>query len=779
MYNNHTSNNGESLIDVFKTRYFPFWPLFAILIVIGVIAAWSYLHFTTPVYEVSATLVIKDENKGVDDSRIMESMNAFNSKKIVENEIEVMSSRRLMQQVVKDLHLYALVFEGKGIMESSAYLSSPVVVSLQNPDNIIYKDKSDDDPEKIYFSYSSSKQQVTIENNSYPINEWVESPYGILKFSLNEFQTSKTGQDFYFTLSSPKLVANGLLKNLNVSAADRLSTIVTLKLKDPVAQRGENILNYLIYSYDQAAKSERNTLATNTIAFIDDRITEVEAGLNLVEREEQQYRSNRGVVDLSEQGKLYLQNVGDYDRQIADIKLQLSILEKVESYVVSKKAEGGIVPSTLGLKDAVLSQLLEKLYNAEIEYEKLKRTTAENNPILASISQEIVKIRPDILVSIYNQKANLQENLNNLTSSRRKYSSALRTIPENEMDLLEISRKKANKDELFSFLLQKREEAALSSLVIGGDSRIVDMAEASLLPVSPKPAIIYALAITLAFILGTGYVIGKEVFNNKIRSRGEIEAVTNTPVICEFSDFENLKDKQLLNNLLHVSVFEQFRYLGVSLGMFRKNPDKKKILITSSIPGEGKSFISTNLAHSLAVTGKKVVLVDFDFGNPSLTKNFGFLDKTGIADYLSGNMEFFEIIKTTEVDNLYILPAGRRMDNSGKLLVNDKISGLFASLEEEFDVVVIDTPPIDLFSDAYLLSEYCDTTILTLRYDFTPQNIIKRENQKNKVKPLKNLVIAFNGVKPRKMFKSQGSFGYDYKRAYLPYEKVLKNRVRA
>jgi len=375
--------------------FFPFWPLLAFFLIISFILAWGYKQYKTPVYEISATLIIKDENKGVDDAKMLESMNPFDSKKIVENETKVIQSRDLMKRVVNKLQLYAPVLEenkfiGLNVGYISAYTSTPIRIKLKDPENIV---SEDGDITENFFTFDSSKNIVRLKGKNYPLNQWSETPFGTAMFLPTANPAPKSGKRFFYSLYGTRDVTRYLLNSLEVIPPEKLSTVISLYFNDENPMRGEDILNTLIETYNLKAIEDKNVLAVNTMKFIEGRIMNVETELDQLEAEIQQYRSSMGVVDLNEQGKLYLQDAGANDRKIADIRLKLSILDKVENYILSKDTGGSIVPSTLGVDDPVLTQLLQSLYNSEIKYERLKKTTAVNNPILISLADEIEKIR--------------------------------------------------------------------------------------------------------------------------------------------------------------------------------------------------------------------------------------------------------------------------------------------------------------------------------------------------------------------------------------------------
>lgn len=762
MLSNDTNNNNkDNLFSILADKFMPFWPLFLGLFLLGLISAWTYLFFSTPKYEISAALIVNDKKKGVDDSEIMESINVFTSKKIVENEVEVLHSKELINEVVHELSLYATVYESGLLKNISAYASSPIHVQLKNPDGSYYKNKI-----KQNFSFDNEKNLVQINDKSYPIDEWVKNPFGgdYIKFILNPHFVESLEDDtsFYFSFTHPKLVAAGIYNNLYVGSSSKLSTVVRLNYVDAVTKRGEDIVNQLIKSYTQQSTKERNTLASNTLAFVDNRMEQVGIELNEVEKELESYKSSEGVVDISEQGSLYLNNVGDYDRRIGDIELQLAVLQKVKNYVVSKNKKSGIVPSTLGISDPILSQLLDRLYNAEIEYEELRKTTAENNPILVAVRNKINQIRPGILENVNSQRANLRTSLGNLNSSSGKYNSALQLLPEQERRLVEITRKKKSITELYDFLAQKREETALSYAPTQGDARIIEPAEASIRPVSPKKLFIYVIALFLSLALGILIASGKELFSSKILFRSEVERYSKLPILGELAFLDQKDTDVLVNTHKDVFIIDQFRHLLSSLGLYQRSSKIKTLMVTSSIAGEGKSYVSANLAQTIAFSGKKVALLDMDLRNASLTHMFNLEDKLGVSDFLSNKATLNTIISKSDCADLYIIPCGEKTLNSSELLASRKLEELFDSLYGTFDYIVIDTPPISMVSDASIISDFSDKSLLVVRHDYTPKHIGKRIDNTLNSKNLKDSNIVFNAVKQRGVITENYGYGNGY-----------------
>lgn len=762
----NTENPESSFFEEVSYKYMPYWPLFVFFLILSLAGAWAFLSYTNPVYAVSSTILINDQKKGADENKIEESINLLTSNKVVDNEIEVLQSRKLMLDVVNRLHLYAPVYaEAKFRPHTSAYTLSPIRIEVDDPEKIVKVDS-------VYFNYNPSNNTVVINSKAYPLDQFVSTPYGNLKFTKNKKHYESTDNPLYFSLFHPQKVANSFLNNLSVTPTSKMSSVISLYLTDEVPERGEDVLDTLMDSYKNAAIEFKNNLAKNTIAFMDERLKIVQGALGSVEKQIQNYKSTQGITDLGEQGRMYLQSVTENDQKLAQVNLQLEVLNQLEKYVTSKNNSSGIVPSTLGIDDPTLNRLLDNLYQAETEYETLKKTTGENNPIALSAATQIEKIRPSILENIQNQRANLRAGLRNLTTTNRTYNSTLQALPQKERELVNVSREQSVKNNVYSFLLQKREETALAYASNIDNSRIIASAQAGGEPVSPKKSVIYSISIVLALALSIGIVLAKEMFTSKILFRSQIEEYTNTPIVGEISYF-NEKKSLFLKGQNNRVFQEQFRQLRAAAGLFSKTIEKKRILITSSIPGEGKSLISSNLALSLSRSGKKVVLLDMDIRNPQFSRMFKLNNSVGIAGFLEEDIDPVKIIEGTEFHNLFIIPAGVTKANPTELLLNGKLPELFQYLDEEFDYIVIDTSPVNPVTDAYILSDFCDLTLYVVRHKYTPKTFIKTLDETNRFKPLKNRAIVFNGIKPRGFIKGNFGYGYGYGYENMYNEKYL------
>lgn len=760
-------------------KFLPYWPIFILLLIITLTGAWIYLRYTRPVYQTTAALLIKDDkNAPANANDLMEAFDMFGSKKNVENEVEVLQSKTLMQQVVKNLHLYAPIFTQGRVLNQSAYIFSPIVIEARDPDSIELV-------RKVPFKFNKRKGTVSIGQTDYPLNQWLNTPYGILKFLPNSYYQSsidskkEDANDFYFSLNTVKTAANNVLNEVTISPSSKQSTVIDLSIKGQVPKRGEDILNDLLRVYTQAAIMDKNVLAANTLKFVNERLKYVEADLDSVEGSLQYFKAKNKITDISAQGQIYLQTVATNDQKISDINVQLAMLDQVENYVKSKGDIGGIVPtsietnkvsvsgtlvpSTAGLADPVLGDLLQKLSDLQLQYTQTKKIVPENNPAVVALVDGINKIRPQILENINSQRKNLVAGRNDIIGTNNQYNAMLKTVPEKERELLGISRQQAIKNNIYTFLLQKREETALSFASAVADSRIIDPAQSIDTPVSPKRKLIYLGAILVALGLGAASIYTKDIFTRSVQDKEDIEKYTNIPILGEVV-YDHTKTSIVIAEGKRSLIAEQFRQLRTSLSYMGIDDVHKKILITSSISGEGKSFIAINLGMSLSLIDKRVVLIELDLRKPKLSEQFDISRHVGLSTYLIGKTHIEEIIKLTSTKNLSLIPSGPIPPNPSELISNGRLGKLLEYLNTHFDYILIDTAPINPVTDAFILSPMCDVSLYVVRDSYTPKLFLKKLAEKLQNKSLKNPAIVFNGIKGKGF--SRYGYGYEYGYGY-------------
>jgi tyrosine-protein kinase Etk/Wzc len=475
-------------------------------------------------------------------------------------------------------------------------------------------------------------------------------------------------------------------------------------------------------------------------------------------------------IDLSAQSSILLNRMQETSTKMGDVSMQ------IESYRLMEKGVNGsgdlMVPSTIN--DAELSGQMIELKNKQLEYASMKKNYGENHPSLVQKMEEINKLRPSINESIRTKMGALVAQKNVLSAQTGGINSVLSSVPKNERAILEINRQYSTKKGLFENLIERRQEIELSMLSDNRKSKIVDKPVVSDRPVSPKKMVIYALAIFAALGICIGIISVKDALTAKIKYRLEIEKMTSVPVIGEIA-FDKSNNPLVIEKGTRSFVAEEFRKLRISLSFLGVDSSHRKLLVTSSISGEGKSFVAANLAVSVSLTGKRVIIVDLDLNNPSQAKILGADYEHGVTELLTGEKKIEQVIhKLDGHDSLYYISAGVLPENPTELLANGKINSIIDYLDLNFDLVVIDTSPAVLVTDAFILSSLCNATLYVVRHDYTPKILVKRLDENNAINPLHNPAIVFNGVKSRGLIRNNYGYGYDY--VYGNKDRGAKNK---
>jgi tyrosine-protein kinase Etk/Wzc len=766
---NASTEQNTSYLQQIAHKYLPYWPLFLILLALSYGGLFYFLKTTSPEYETVASLLIKDQTKGQRDSQLEEDLNQLSTNKTVENETQILASNDLVREVVLKLNLYSPIRQDigwGGLRTQSAYYTSPVLVEAKDPLGLR-------DSEKIYFKFSPKDSSVTIGNSKHRMQEWLNTSSGEIRFVANpnfrkQTGTSKDqGGEYFFNLVELNKAVKYYVKKLVVSPVSRQSSVINMKLQDEIPERAELFLVTLVDIYNANSLQRKNQIALKTLEFINNRLRDMSAELNAVESNIQKFRDRSNIVDISEQSRLYLQSVEANDRQINNLDIQLSALEETEKYVDQKGTAGSIAPSTSNITDPGLTDLLQKLYTAESQYETLKKTTAENNPLIVSINDDIASLKPKIIENIRNQRRTLMAGRSSLDRTNSRYNSLLNTIPQKERELVEVSRQQSIKNDIYKFLLEKKEETEYSMNSAMPDCFLVEKPTSTVFPVNPKKPLLALLATIMPLILGISMTGIKDALSSKIMYRSEIEKMTKFPVIGEIH-FEKNLEEIVFASKERTFVQEQFRQIRTALK--HRNKDKKpfkRILVTSSIKGEGKSFVSANLAVSLVKSGKKVALLEMDLHQPKINEMLQVEKVPGIAEYLELGVNESELFRYSSIDpNLVIIPSGEPSEDPSELLVNGKLEILLDSLDKQFDILIIDSAPVMPLSDAIVIAPTCDLVLYVVRHNHTPKANIQMLDEHMSSHNIDNIAIIFNGVKNRGFGQAKYGYGYGYGSKY-------------
>lgn len=742
-------------------KYLPFWPLFIITIPVAMGIAIVMLRSQVPVYVSNAKVLLKDPNKGSGDSKVLDALNIFSEKKIVDNEILVLKSASIVQKVVKSLNLYSSVYnEGKIKLEELYGQNSPFTLETQLEDSIAGS-------RKYFFSINWQNRVIKIDNQVVPFDSMVvldNIPYRIL--INNKYNKTLTGKKYFLTISSVADVARGISGGIRAAPLSNVSTVLDIKFETPVPEKGEAILSKLFQVYNAEGIEDKNLIASKTLRFIENRLQLVINQLDSVERNIVSYQSKEALFSAGSQGEIYMTKVSELDRRKGEIDLQLDLLKDIKNYTTNKGKKVGTVPSLNLITDPILVNLLTQLYSAEFDRDRVINISGELSETAIQANEKVNRIRIDIQESLNNIHANLLIVRTDIINQTNLNNGLLGQVPQKERGLLEISRQQAVKNSIYSYLLQKREETALSSASTSSDLRVIENPN-SYGPVSPIPKNYYTTSFIIGLLSAIFIILIKEQFKTKIMFRDEVSKKILIPFVGEIIQGDKTSPIVILDGKRTV-IAEQFRALRTNLNFIGLNQDNNTLMITSSINGEGKSFMALNLAISLTLTGKTVALVELDLRKPKLSKLLNVLIEPGLSNYMVGNSSYEDILKKTSIPNLYIFPAGVIPPNPTELISQPVFAELINKIKSEFDFVVIDTPPIGPVTDALLLKNYTDVCLYVIRHDRTPKVFIRLMNELYASKKLTNMCLVFNGIKRRgiNMGNLKNAYGYGYGYGY-------------
>ena len=757
-------------------RILPYWPLIVIVLILGFIGSKIYLRYATKIYAVKARVIVNDDSQQKTANLVdIVQLDTRNMSSETEKEVEILQSKNLLAQLAANLQLNVR-YGAKGYIKSGLiYQNVPFKLELENPDSI-------DKP--FSGNVSIVNNHIKFNNILYPCDTFIKSNYGKIKWHINTKHVKNlTKQDWFINVSTIETTVNNLQKSLEIEPISKQSSILDITFNDPIPERGLTILNGLLSLYGSSTIDYKSRISENTLNFLDERLELVSVDLGGIEKTLQNYKTRNDIVDLSAQGSIVLGRLNSTDTKISELNVQMDVLNKIKNYVIRRNNSKDQIPATLGLADPVLTGLLDQLYQAEFELQKIRQTSGSKNLKIEVLQETINTLKPSILVSINNLKTGIQTSLEQLKSDNNILSGLLNKMPVKERQLLDISRQQGIKSGIYTFLLQKREEAAIASKAIVANYRILDNPEEVGI-VNPLPPRIYGLGIIIAGLLIIIFIYIKEFSSTRLRFRSQIEARTKVPILSEIAYEPGKTNTPLvIQEGKRSLIAEEFRELRTNLNYITFNTEEKSkiILITSSIPNEGKSFVAINTSVSLCLTGSKVVLLEFDLRKPKISKELGISRNSGLSTYLIGKATANEIIGAhPSIKNFSIIPSGPIPPNPSELISGPRLKELFEYLRLHFDYIIIDSPPVGSVTDAKILANEADATLYIIRQDYTHSSFLELINNVYEKKVLPNLNLVFNGIKVKNILGyrygqgyGQGyKYGYGYGYGYTEHEKL-------
>ena len=555
-------------------------------------------------------------------------------------------------------------------------------------------------------------------------------------------------------------VAKGYCNSLSIAPTSKTTSVAVISLKNSSLQRGQDFINQLLEMYNRNTNNDKNEIAQKTAEFIDERISIISKELGSTEADLETFKRDAGITDLSSEAQIALAGNAEYEKKSVENRTQISLVNDLRKYLRGNEYE--VLPSNVGLQDAALIGAIERYNEMLIERKRLLRTSTENNPAIVNLDTSIRAMKANVQATLEGTLQGLMITKESLDREASRYSRRISNAPGQERAYVSIARQQEIKAGLYLMLLQKREENAIALAATANNAKIIDEAIADDIPVSPKRSMIYLIALMLGVGIPVGIIYLIELTKFKIEGRADVEKLTSVPVVGDIplTDEKNDKNGSIAvfenkNNLMS----ETFRNIRTNL-QFMLDNDQKVILVTSTVSGEGKSFVSSNLAISLSLLGKKVVIVGLDIRKPGLNKVFQLSNKErGITQYLSNpETDLMELVQPSDVNkNLFILPGGTVPPNPTELLARNGLDRAIETLKKNFDYVILDTAPIGMVTDTLLIGRVADLSVYVCRADYTHKAEYTLINELSFEKKLPNLCTVINGVDLKKR-----KYGYYY-----------------
>ncbi|SFD07978.1 GumC family protein [Algibacter pectinivorans] len=786
--NENLSNSNSEDFNLKKMlfTYLKQWKWFVFSCIVFVALTFFKLRYTTPQYSaVAKIMLIDDSDKS---SGALKDLALFSEKEDakVDDEIQVIKSRSFLRNIIKKLNLNVTYYAKGRIQEIELYKKSPITLNFIESDSII---------DNISFSFyvqvlSNTEFTYKIKEDAiakkYTFGETISTNFGgIIVTPVEATLNNYIGSTIKVNIAKLESLSESLKNRVKIAPSGKSSKVISIGLTDPVIQKAKDIINTLIDEYNRSTIDKKNEISNNTADFINERVELIAEDLVNVDNSIVRFKTGNKLTDVSNEAMKFLESSTMNQQDMDQSKIELSLLNSMKGALGNDAAKFQPVPSNLGLGDAAIAGLSSK-YNELLQRRKtLLKSAGEQNPIVVELDQTLSSIRQNLTQSIDNSSNSLKIRINNLQNQSSRINSKILSVPGQESKLRSIERKQGIKEQLYLYLLQKREEAAISLTATSPSAKIIDEAyNSNGGPVSPNKKIAYIAALFFGLAVPFGIIYIKGLLDTKIHNKEDLEReVKNISVLGEIPKLSN-GDNHLVQKNDRSILSESFRIIRTNLDFVRRSKDVKAfnnvVFVTSTINNEGKSFFSSNLALTIANTNQKVLLIGADIRNPqifsAIKKNAKNIVDRGLTEYLGdSSITIKETINELNINNinLDVLLSGIVPPNPAELLMSDRLKQLFEEVSAHYDYVIVDTAPAMLVTDTLLISKYAGHTAYITRADYTEKKILNFAKELHAENKLNNMMLVVNDVK-------QSNFGYGAKYGYYgaPEKKGLFGRFK-
>lgn len=772
-------------------EYLIHWPYILAFLLLSLAGCYVYLRYQAPVYNVNATVLIKqDDKKSAVNSPLgtIQDFGMLSMASNFDNEMEILQSRTLLKKVVNQLNLYIHYSQKNSFgYATSLYKNIPVQVWMapEEADRLLGPMQLEigytpNGQTAVTVAYTQNGTEAKVSKNFDKLPAVLVTPVGTLSLTLaTDSILLQQPLTYQATVTSPTGTAAGCRAKLNATPTSSSTTIVRLSYNDGNIRRGQDFLNTLVALYNSDANDDKNEVASRTAEFINSRIDIINRELGTTEQELADYKQQAGLTDLSTDASMALQSSSQYDQKRAENETQIRLVEFLRQYIETPANQYEVIPTNIGISDNGLVTLIAQYNEMLIERKRLLRTSNENNPVIINLDTSIAATRNSVLSSVASVEKGLQITRNNLNAEARKYETRISNAPKQEKELISISRQQEIKANLYLMLLQKREENAITLAATANNGRIIEEPMFGG-QVAPNGKQFYMIALVLGLAIPIGGIFLIRLLRYKIEGRADVERITDITIIGDIPQIEHNEHEGIVVHENENGLMEEiYRSVRTNL-QYMLRDGQKVILFTSTTSGEGKSFNAGNLAVSFAFMGKKTLIVGMDIRKPGLNKIFDISRKgEGITRYLAHPEEtdILSLCQPSKLSaNLFILPGGVVPPNPTELVARESLDQALVILREHFDYIILDTAPIGIVTDTQLIARVADVSVYVCRADYTHKSDFAYINELKRENKLPNLCTLINGIDMNKRrngyyygygkYGKYGKFGYGKKYGY-------------
>ena len=765
-------------LDLIKILYkvLENWYWIIVFIFSAIIVAYYVNTYSNPEYNVEASLIIKDNSDlGDGISQILTEMGAYNKlrRKKVQNEMGKLSSYSLANKTLRQLYdVRVSCFSIGRVRNVDRYKDKPFNINVINIDSVT---SMLDKPVFLSFLNNGKIKIKTNEKVLSAVNYGDTVEILDLRFFItknNNYNKNNNIKDFYFIVHDLNRLTNEFKKRLEVLQFDEKSSIIRLSISQEVPKKAAEYLNTLMDTYIASELEKKNIRATNALKFIDGQLKFISDSLDKISNELQQFRSRNRLVDVSMKGSNIYRKLYDLGKEKTYLQVRNKYYDYLLKYLDNKNDLNSIIsPSVVGVDDKALEALISKLLNDFTEYQLIKYSSKKDNPTIKFAENNLEKTREALIENISNLKLSTNLQLKEIDKKIADVNKELEKLPYTEKQLINIQRYYDLNNEVYTYLLKKKSEAGIAKASNVPEAEVIDYAVAeNSVKVKPKTTLNYIFAVFLGFLMPVVFIFIKDYFNNKITDKSDIVSRTTVPIIGVIG--HNTEKKELVvYEKPKSSIAETFRIIRTNIKYFSPanetvSKEVKVITINSTISGEGKTFVATNLGTIYAMANKKTALIGLDLRKPKLQKIFGYNEAKGISNYLINEIEYEELEKTTHIENLYIFPSGSIPPNPVELIESQEMKNLIDKIKNNFDIIIIDTPPLALVADALIINKFADISLFVVRQNYTTKQVIDFVDSLNNQKKIKSLAILVNDLKVKDSYGYNYKYGYSYRYSY-------------